>query len=46
MDEGSKHYIQDVENIIAERANFLLNGLAEQDPDTTKWARVRVDAVR
>lgn len=32
-------------NIIAERLNFLLNGLAEQDPDATKWAQVRVAAV-
>ncbi|MEM5544878.1 hypothetical protein WNY61_19270 [Sulfitobacter sp. AS92] len=30
---------------IAERANILLNGLAEQDPDAIKWARVRSDAV-
>lgn len=45
MDDGAKHYIQEVEKYIAERANFLLNGLAEQDPDAIKWARVRVDAV-
>jgi len=32
-------------NIIAERANDLLNGLAKKDPDATKWARMRVDAV-
>ena len=45
MDDGAKHYIQDVEKYVAERADFLLNGLAEQDPDAIKWARVRSDAV-
>jgi len=45
MDGGAKHYIQEVEKHIAERANILLNGLAEQDPDAIKWARVRSDAV-
>ena len=45
MDDGAQHYIQDMEKHIAERANFLLNGLAEQDPDAIKWARVRSEAV-
>ncbi len=39
MDAGAKHCVREVEKYIAERANFLLNGLAEQDPDATGWAR-------
>ncbi|WP_235932014.1 recombinase family protein [Cereibacter sphaeroides] len=29
---------------IAERATFLLNGLAEQDPEAISWARARLEA--
>lgn len=41
MDSGAEHWVREVETYIAERANFLINGLAEQDPNATSWARAR-----
>ena len=45
MDAGAKHCVQEVEKYIAERANFLLNGIAEQDPDATAWVRTHFEPV-
>ncbi|OSP53714.1 HipA domain-containing protein [Pseudoruegeria sp. SK021] len=45
MDPDAELWVREVENYIAERATFLVNGLAEQDPEATTWARARLDAV-
>ena len=38
MDAGAENTVREVGKYIAERAGFLLNGLAEQDPDPVAWA--------
>jgi serine/threonine-protein kinase HipA len=45
MDPDAEHWVREVEKYIAERATFLFNGLAEQDPEATTWARARLDSV-
>ena len=45
MDPDAEHWVREVEKYIAERATFLVNGLAEQDPEATTWARARLDEV-
>jgi serine/threonine-protein kinase HipA len=45
MDPDAEHWVREVEKYIAERATFLVNGLAEQDPEATTWARAHFDAV-
>lgn len=45
MDPDAAHWVREVERYIAERVTFLVNGLAEQDPEATTWARVRLEAM-
>jgi serine/threonine-protein kinase HipA len=44
MDTNAEHWVREVEKYIVERVTFLVNGLAEQDPEATTWARARLDA--
>ena len=41
-DSGAEHWVREVEKYISERANFLLNGLTEQDSDAIAWAQARL----
>lgn len=40
MDAGAGPWVREVTTYIAERAGFLLNGLVEQDPEPSAWARL------
>ncbi|MGP3699451.1 HipA domain-containing protein [Rhodobacter sp. NSM] len=44
MDPDAEDWVREVEKYIAERATFLVNGLAEQDPEAISWARARLEA--
>lgn len=44
MDADAKPWVREVEKFITERATFLVNGLAEQDPEATTWARAHLNA--
>lgn len=41
MDTSAELWVREVEKYVVERATFLVNGLAEQDPKATTWARAR-----
>ena len=44
LDADARHTVEEVEKYITERAGFLLNGLAEQDPNAVAWACKRLQA--
>ncbi|MEY8799529.1 HipA domain-containing protein [Leisingera sp. XS_AS12] len=44
MDADAEPWVREVEKFITERATFLVNGLAEQDPEAATWARARLNA--
>ena len=43
MDVDAEQWVREVKKYIAERATFLVNGLAEQDPEANTWARAHIE---
>ena len=44
MDASAGNIVKEVGKYITERAGFLLNGLAEQDPDPVAWAHKHLES--
>lgn len=44
MDGDAAPWVAQVSGFIEERAHFLVNGLAEQDPNAAAWAQERLEA--